>query len=59
MTTPDHMTHPSRLTDAQRRENTAAVHDRMASAMLRAGGISAKRDAPVAQAAARKLRQAA
>ncbi len=57
MSNQDHMTHPSQLTDAHRRENTAALHDRMASAMQRAGGISAKRDAPVARAAAKKLRE--
>lgn len=48
---------PSQMTPEQRREATALVHDRMARAMERAGGISAKRDAPVARAAAKQLRE--
>jgi predicted Fe-S protein YdhL (DUF1289 family) len=49
-------THPSQMTDEQRKANMAALHERMAKAAERAGGISAKRDAPVAREFARKLR---
>lgn len=49
---------PLSLSPKQRRANLAAMHERAARAMDRAGGISAKRDAPVAREAARKLRAA-
>jgi hypothetical protein len=48
--------HPSQMKPEQRREANAALQDRMARAMERAGGISAKRDAPVARAAAKRIR---
>jgi hypothetical protein len=48
--------HPSQMKPEQRREANAALQDRMARAMERAGGLSAKRDAPVARAAAKRIR---
>lgn len=48
--------HPATLTEGERTENLAALHDRFARAMDRAGGVSADRDAPVARATAARLR---
>jgi hypothetical protein len=50
-------THPLDLTPEQRKANMAAMHERFARAAEKAGGISAKRDAPVAREYARKLRE--
>lgn len=49
--------HPSQMTEAQRRESNASLHERFARAAERAGGISATRDAPVARAMAKRLRE--
>lgn len=56
-TRPDYMTHPSQMTAEQRRDNIATMHERAARAMERAGGISARRDAPVARTAAKRIRE--
>lgn len=59
-------THPQDLTDEQRREGTAALHDRFASAMSRVAAdprnskavrAANSRDARVARAAAAKARR--